>query len=93
MAALDLNAAGLVDRSTGVGGVVGFSGDIRTKGNILELTGSLRAEKLKLVPEGAMVAHPVDLAFTIAHDVARGSGRLSSADVRIGKALSTLTGT
>ena len=89
---LDLVAAGLVERSSGVAGVAQFAGQVSTKGNIVELTGNLRGEKWKLIEKGSPAGRPVEIAFTVAHDVARRAGQLRRADIRIGKAASTLTG-
>jgi AsmA protein len=89
---LDLNAS-LVDRATGVAGTAAFDGALRTKGNIVEMTGNLRAEKLKLVAGGSPATRPLDMAFAVSHDVVRRAGRLNRADIQIGQAASNLTGT
>jgi AsmA protein len=91
--ALDLNASGLVDRSTGMGGVASLRGTIKVKGDIAQLNGDLKAEKLKLVPRGTPASRPVQLSFSVSHDVARRTGRITRADIHIGKAEASMEGT
>lgn len=90
--AVELKATGLVDASSGLAGLVAANGAIRTQGNIAEATGTVRAERLKLVRAGSPAGRPAELAFTVVHDVARRSGRLTHAGVRIGKAEAALAG-
>jgi hypothetical protein len=91
--ALDLNGAGIVGRATGVAGVAGIQGEIRTKGEAVELTGNLRADKLKLAARGSAAERPVEITFGVVHDVVRRAGRLNRAEVRVGRAASRLSGT
>jgi AsmA protein len=90
---LDLSQSALADPELGITGSADFEGTLTSDGHLAKASGTLKATSLKLVPKGSPAAVPVQVAFTVEHDLKRESGRLQQGDVSIGKALAKLTGT
>jgi AsmA protein len=90
---LDLSQSALADPELGITGAADFDGTLTSDGHIAKASGTLKATSLKLVPKGSPSAVPVQVAFTVEHDLKRESGKLLQGDVSVGKALAKLTGT
>jgi AsmA protein len=93
VAGLDLNASGLIDASSGIGGLVSVDGTGASNGGSLEVKGRVRAEQVRLAKGGSPARRPLELDFTIERDLRHGSGSLRRGDVHIGSAVASLTGT
>ena len=90
---MDLGATGFIDSSTGLGGVIDFTGDVSSDGQQMTSSGTLKANKIKLAAAGSPSTVPVDVDYSTAYDLKHASGGLKQGDVHIGKALAHLTGT
>jgi AsmA protein len=90
---LDLTASGLMDASSGIGGLLSVDGSGTSNGSNLEVRGRVKADQLKLAKGGSPAGRPVEFDFTIDHDLRHGAGSLSRGDVHVGSAVATLTGT
>jgi AsmA protein len=90
---LDLAQSALVDPELGITGSADFDGTLGSDGHIAKANGTLKATSLKLVPKGSPAGVPVQLVFTVEHDLKNESGKVMQGDVAIGKALAKLTGT
>jgi AsmA protein len=90
---LDLSQSALADPELGIAGSADFEGTLTSDGHIAKASGTLKATSLKLVPKGSAAGVPVQLAFTVEHDLKQESGKLLQGDVGIGKAMAKLTGT
>ena len=88
----DIAAAGVVDASTGVAGVIDFTGDLASDGHQMNSKGKVKANKIKLKAAGSPASVPMDVDYDTAYDLKRQTGALKQGDVRIGKALAHLTG-
>jgi len=88
----DIAAAGVVDASTGVAGLIDFTGDLASDGHQMNSKGKVKANKIKLKAAGSPASVPVDVDYDTAYDLKRQTGALKEGDVRIGKALAHLTG-
>lgn len=89
---LDLLSTGLVNRTTGISGLVFFDGKAASNGQVVNLEGRLRAESLKLVRTGSPARRPVAFDFTIAHNLQKKSGVLRRGNLHFGSAPASLTG-
>jgi AsmA protein len=89
---LNLAASGLVDASTGVGGLVSVDGSGASNGKTLQVKVRVKAEQLKLAKNGSPARRPVEFDFTIEHDLQKRSGVLKRGDIHIGAAPAILTG-
>jgi len=90
---LDIASTGFVDPSSGLAGSIDFNGNLASDGHQAKSTGTLVANKIKLVPAGSSASVPVNIDYDTDYDLKRQSGVLKSGDVHIGKALAHLTGT
>jgi AsmA protein len=90
---LDLTASGLMDASSGIGGLLSVDGSGASNGSNLEVKGRMKADQLRLARGGSSARRPVEFDFTIDHDLKHGAGSLHRGDVHIGSAMATLTGT
>lgn len=90
---LDLAQSALVDPALGITGSADFDGNLASDGHVAKANGTLKATSLKLVAKGSPAAVPVQVVFTVDHDLKTETGKLTQGDVAIGKALAKLTGT
>jgi len=88
----DIAASGVVDTSTGLAGVVDFTGDLASDGHQMNSKGTVKANKIKLVAAGSPASVPVDVDYDTSYDLKRQAGTLKQGDVHIGKGLARLTG-
>ena len=90
---LDLSQSALVDPALGITGSADFDGSVSSDGRIAKTSGTLKATALKLVPKGSPSGQPIQVVYTLEHNLQSESGKLLQGDVSIGKALARLTGT
>ena len=88
----DISATGVVDASTGLGGIIDFTGALASDGHQLTSKGTVKANRIKLKPTGSPASVPVDVDYDTAYDLKRQAGTLKQGDVHIGKGLAHLTG-
>jgi AsmA protein len=89
---LDLAQSGLLDPAAGISGVADFDGSLNSDGHIAKADGKLTANGLKVVAKGAPSERPIDVKYSVEHDLQKQSGRILQGDVALGKALAKLTG-
>ena len=90
---LDLASTGFVDASSGLAGLIDFSGDLASDGQQMTSKGTLKAEKIKAVAGGSPSKVPVNVDYDTAYNLKKESGVLNTGDVHIGNAVAHLTGT
>jgi AsmA protein len=90
---LDLVLSGILGPSAGVGGLVSIDGNASSSGSAVKVTGKLKGEQLKLVKGGLPAKPPAELDIAMTHDLKKQTGTLSRADIHLGKAVATLSGT
>jgi len=90
---LDLSSTGFVDPSSGLAGLINFTGTLTSDGHQAVSKGTLKADKIKLTANGSPSKTPVSLDYSANYDLQHQNGNLSQGDVHIGKALAQLTGT
>ena len=92
MTGLDLALSGMNDFVPDVAGIVSLNMKGDSDGVKMETTGTLKAEHLKLARNGSPAGRPVELDFSIQHNLRTHSGTVRQGDVHMGKALAHLTG-
>jgi len=90
---LDLSSTGFVDPSSGLAGLINFTGTLTSDGHQAVSKGTLKADKIKLTANGSPSKTPVSVDYSANYDLQHQNGNLSQGDVHIGKALAQLTGT
>lgn len=89
---LDLALAGVVTGQSGIGGIVALDGKAASNGQTASITGSIKAEQLKLVKGGSPSKTPLQFDFDLENDLTARSGMLKRGDIHIGNATASLTG-
>jgi AsmA protein len=90
---LDLAGSGLNDFAPNVTGLMSFDGSGDSDGVTLSLTGKVKGEKLKLARNGTPATRPLELDFSVRHDLRKHLGTVRQGDVHIGATVAHLTGT
>lgn len=90
---LDIASTGFVDASSGLAGLIDFNGDIASDGHQASTKGTIKADKIKLVPAGSPAKVTMNVDYETDYDLKSEAGVLKRGDVHIGKALAHLTGT
>ena len=89
---LDLASTGFVDASSGLAGLIDFTGDLASDGQQMTSKGTVKADKIKAVPAGSPSKVPVNVDYATAYDMKKQTGVLQTGDVHIGSAVAHLTG-
>jgi AsmA protein len=89
---LDLASTGFVDASSGLAGLIDFTGDLASDGQQMTSKGTVKADKIKVVPAGSPSKVPVNVDYATAYDMKKQTGVLKTGDVHIGSALAHLIG-
>jgi AsmA protein len=90
---LDLAKTGFVDPSAGLAGIADVTNTLQSKSGLAHGQGSVQMSKLQLVKGGAPSGVPVNVDFNVDYDLRRNTGRVNSGVVKIGSAVSRLSGT
>jgi AsmA protein len=89
---VDLASTGFVDPSSGLAGLVSFNGDLASDGQQMTSTGTVKADKIKLVANGSLSRVPLDVDYDTNYNLKSETGTVKRGDVHIGKALAHLVG-
>jgi AsmA protein len=92
VAQLDLARSGMNDMAPDVTGLASLDGGGESDGVTMHLQAKLKAEKLKLAKNGTPATRPVEVDFSVQHDLRRHSGLVQQGDIHIGAAAAHLTG-
>lgn len=90
---LNLILTGFMDPSSGIAGVLDFTGTLSSDGQHVNSKGKITASKLKLVPGGSPAGQPVQVEYDTSYELKPQTGSLMQGNVHIGKAVAHLTGT
>ena len=89
---LDLATTGFLDPSSGLGGVLDYTGALRSDGKKAYTEGTLKADKLRLTRNGGPAAAPVTVNYASDYDLVQQAGRLSRGEIHIDKSTVHLSG-
>jgi AsmA protein len=89
---LNLVGSGAVPASSGIDGVVSVDGATSSNEHGFEVTGKLKAEKLKLARGGTATRNPLLFDVALTGDPKQHSGQMSRGDVVIGGVKASITG-
>jgi AsmA protein len=90
---LDIAGSGANDFAPSVAGLASLSGRGDSDGTNMHIKAKLTAEKLKLASKGTPATRPVELDFSVLHNLRKHSGVLHQGDIHVGNATAHLTGT
>jgi AsmA protein len=90
---MNLAASGFIDPASGISGIADFDGTLTSDGHIAKASGTLTGNKLQVVQKGSPAAKPVQVKFSVDHDLVKEAGTVTDGEIVIGKAVAHLTGT
>jgi len=90
---MNLADSGFIDPASGIAGIADFDGTVASDGHEAKTSGTLKATKLQVVQKGSPAGRPVQVTYTVVHNLAKESGSITQGDVAMGKAVAHLTGT
>jgi AsmA protein len=90
---MNLAASGFIDPASGIAGIADFDGTVASDGRDAKTSGTLKVDKLQVVAKGAPAAKPVQLEYSVTHNLVKQEGTLTSGEVVMGKAVAHLSGT
>jgi AsmA protein len=86
-------AAGVLPKSEGVSMLADITAQVTSNGQILNSNGTVHAANLQLVANGSPTPSPVDLKYTIQHNLDARTGEISDLSVNTGAVAAHVTGT
>ena len=90
---MNLAASGFIDPASGISGIADFSGTVSSDGREAKTSGTLKVDKLQVAEKGSPAGRPVQVTYTVVHNLAKQAGTITQGDVAMGKAVAHLTGT
>ena len=90
---MNLAASGFIDPAAGISGIADFDGTIASDGHEAKTSGTLKGEKLQVVQKGSPAGKPVQLQYSVTHNLEKQTGTLTQGEIAMGKAVAHLTGT
>jgi|CZKJ01.1.fsa_nt_gi AsmA protein len=89
---MNLAASGFIDPASGISGIADFDGTVSSDGHEAKTSGTLNAEKLQVVQKGSPAGKPLQLKYSVTHDLVKQVGTLTEGDLTVGKAVAHLSG-
>jgi len=90
---MNIASMGVVDPSSGVGGIANFDGTLNSDGSMAKAVGLFRGTSLKFSPHGTPGPLPVTIKHVVDVNLDKQTGTITQGDISIGKAQAHLTGT
>jgi len=90
---MNLAASGFIDPASGISGIADFDGTVSSDGHEAKTSGTLTATKLQVVQKGSPAGRPVQVTYTVVHDLAKETGTITQGDIAMGKAVAHVSGT
>jgi AsmA protein len=89
---LDLAATGFVDPASGIAGIADLDANVTSDGGLVRSDGTVKADKLKLAPNGTPAGRPVQVKYAVEHDMQKQTGQVTQGNIAMGNAAATLLG-
>jgi len=89
---LDLATTGFIDTSSGLGGVLDYTGTLRSDGKKAHTEATVKAERLQLTRNGGPAKAPVTVDYASDYDLVQQAGVLSRGEIHTGKSTVHLSG-
>lgn len=90
---MNLAESGFIDPAAGISGIADYDGTISSDGHQAKTDGKLTATNLQVVKKGSPAGKPVQVTYTVHHDLAKETGTIPKCDIAMGKAVANLNGT
>ncbi|HET7209747.1 MAG TPA: AsmA family protein [Terriglobales bacterium] len=89
---LDLATTGFIDPASGLGGVLDYTGTMKSDGKKAHTEGAVKADKLRLTLNGGPAKEPVKVDYASDYDLVQQAGVLSRGEIHTGKSTLHLSG-
>ena len=89
---MNLAESGFIDPAAGISGIADYDGTITSDGRQAKTSGKLVASNLQVVKKGSPAGKPVEVNYTVVHDLVKQTGTIPQCEISMGKAVSHLTG-
>jgi AsmA protein len=89
---LSLTESAFLDPAAGISGVADYDATLTSDGHEAKMHGTLKATNLQVVKKGSPAGRPVQLTYSVVHNLAKETGSITQGDVAMGKAVAHLTG-
>jgi AsmA protein len=86
-------AAGVVQKSQGISMLADIAAQVTSNGQILTSNGTVHAAQLQLVANGSPAPSPVDITYTLNHNLETRTGQIDDLAIRTGSVLVHVNGT
>ncbi len=86
-------AAGVVQKSQGISMLADITAQITSDGQTLTSNGTVRATQLQLVADGSPAPSPVDITYTLNHNLESRSGQINDLGIHTGGVIVHVNGT
>jgi AsmA protein len=86
-------AAGVVQKNQGISMLADITAQVTSDGQTLTSNGTVNATRLQLVADGSPATSPVDIAYTLNHNLETRSGQINDLGIRSGGVIVHVNGT
>jgi AsmA protein len=93
IAGFDPVAAGLIEPSAGISGVVDLDAKANSTGSAVSSTGNIKAQRLQLTRTGSPSPEPIAIDYNLSNDLRARTGCISDIAIHAGSAAAHVTGT
>jgi AsmA protein len=90
---MNLAASGFIDPAAGISGIADYEGTVASDGHEAKTDGTLKATNLQVVKKGSPAGKPVEVTYTVLHNLAKETGSVPKCEIAMGKAIAHLNGT
>ncbi len=90
---MNLAASGFIDPAAGIAGMADFDGTLSSNGHEAKTNGVLKASNLQASQKGSPAGRPVQVTYTIEHNIGTEGGSIRQCDIAMGQAVAHVTGT
>jgi len=90
---LDPVAAGFLDKSAGLSVLADIDAHAVSNGTSVSSNGTVHTQHLQLRPDAVPASKPIDLTYSVVHNLSNNSGQLQDASFQTGKIAAHLNGT
>jgi len=90
---MNLAQSGFIDPASGIAGIADFDGSVASDGHEAKTNGKLTAKNLQVVQKGSPAGKPVEVTYTVVHNLTKLTGAITQGDIAMGKAVAHVTGT
>jgi AsmA protein len=86
-------AAGVVQANQGISMLADITAQVTSNGQTLNSNGTVQAARLQLAPNGSPTPNPVDISYTVVHNLDARTGQLSDLGIKTGGLVVHVNGT